>query len=291
MILAQTFPEKAKKYLASALETAAFLRETLYDEKAGTIKRVFRERPGTVDGFCDDYAFLIHGLIELYQATFDPQFLQWAESLQERQIALFHDPTSSGFFATPSTQTDLILRLKDGLDSQEPSINGVTSRNLLALSTLLNKPEYQELATSTIQAFSIEILQHPFLFTSMLPGIVTLNLGCRSCVIAGNPSDPEVERQLAKVRCELVPDLYITFVNMEKVDGDDEGTGWLLERNELLKAAADKVRKTGKAFVEVCAGGRCEIVGQVERAESRASETGEAILGMGDLVEVIRALE
>src|SRR5690606_34543743 len=188
--LSAIHPEKAKKYLDSAIETANFLRDTLYDENTNIIKRVFRERPGTVDGFADDYCFLIHGLIELYQATFDPQYLQWAEALQQRQIDLFHDPEAGGFFATPSTQTDLILRLKDGLDSQEPSINGLSSRNLLGLSTLLDKPEWKELALSTIQAFSIEILQHPSLFTSMLPAIVNLTLGPRSCIIAGNPSDP-----------------------------------------------------------------------------------------------------
>lgn len=200
----------------------------------------------------------------------------------ETQNELFYDDNSGGFFATPSDSKDLILRLKDGMDSQEPSINGISANNLRRLATLLGDDEYQKRALATTSAFSAEILQHPFLFISMMPSIVTDNLGARSILMAGNPLDPAIEKQLSKVRSEgLHSDVDVIFVNMEKWEENDEGLRWLAERNPTVKAAAEYVRKHGKAFVEVCAAGRCEMV---ETAPKEGFD-------MGDVLEVLKGME
>lgn len=106
--------EKANKYRENAVQAAAFIRKNLYDEKTGALKRVYRGGPGETTGFADDYAYLIHGLIHLYEATFDVSHLRWASELQKKQIDSFWDPVTGGFFATEDSASDLILRLKDG---------------------------------------------------------------------------------------------------------------------------------------------------------------------------------
>lgn len=75
-------PTLATKFTEAALNAASFLREELYDEQSETMKRVYREGPGETPAFADDYAFLISGLIDLYEATFDDSFLKWADTLQ-----------------------------------------------------------------------------------------------------------------------------------------------------------------------------------------------------------------
>jgi len=83
-------PVKSKEFLSSALATARFIRENLYDEQTKTLYRVWREGRGDTQGFADDYAFLIEGLIDLYEATFDEKWLQWADDLQRTYELLIH---------------------------------------------------------------------------------------------------------------------------------------------------------------------------------------------------------
>ena len=93
---------------------------------------------------------------------------------------------SSGFFSTESTATDLILRLKDGMDNAEPSANGISAQNLCRLSGMLEDDSYGERARQTWLAFEPELMEHPFLFTSTLPAIVVDALGLRSVVLVGH---------------------------------------------------------------------------------------------------------
>lgn len=81
-VLQPTDTAASEKYLKAATDAAAFIKKELYDAKTGTMKRVYREGPGDAPAFADDYAFLISGLLDLYEATFDDTHLQWAEKLQ-----------------------------------------------------------------------------------------------------------------------------------------------------------------------------------------------------------------
>ena len=73
---------------------------------------MFRETP--VEGFSDDYSFLIHGLLALYEASLDEQWLQWAAELQEKQNELLWDDEAGGYFEG-GEQSKLLLRLKQGI--------------------------------------------------------------------------------------------------------------------------------------------------------------------------------
>ena len=85
VVLEDVDPERAVACRQAAEKAVAFIKRELYDEKSGTIWRIFREGRGETPGFVDDYAFLIRGLIDLYEATFDDAHLQWAEKLQGRK--------------------------------------------------------------------------------------------------------------------------------------------------------------------------------------------------------------
>jgi len=75
-------PAKAEECRTAAEKAVAFIKEELYDSSSKTLWRVYREGRGDAPGFCDDYAFFTQGLIDLYEATFDDQYLEFADTLQ-----------------------------------------------------------------------------------------------------------------------------------------------------------------------------------------------------------------
>ncbi|RPA99950.1 hypothetical protein L873DRAFT_1681898 [Choiromyces venosus 120613-1] len=258
-------------YRKNAEEAVSFIRKNLYDEKTGILKRVYREGPGETDGFSDDYAFLISGLLSMYEATFDLEYLQWADMLQQKQIDVFWDAENGGFFSTSEGASDLILRLKDGLDSQEPSTNGVSANNLFRLGTLLGDSKLEEYAQQTCSAFSTELLQHPFLFSSFMPAIVASNLGMRSVVLAGGPEDPTVEKHLKRLRSKLLTNTTLVQLDPAKKDSLE----WLLNRNDLHKELLKVATKdSGKPVVQVCEGTKCLDAFDTGDIESVLEELG-----------------
>jgi uncharacterized protein YyaL (SSP411 family) len=236
-------PQKSKEYLAAAEKAASFLHQELYNEDSKTLIRVYREGPGDAPGFADDYAYLISGLIDLYQATFDDSYLRWADDLQQTQLKMFWDMQHLGFFSTPEHQTDLIMRLKDGMDNAEPGTNGVSAQNLDRLGALLEDENYTKKARETASAFEAEIMQHPFLFPSMMDAVVAGRLGIRHVVITGEGD--RVEQWLKRYRER--PQGLGTVSRVGKGLGK-----WLKERNELVISMDES-----KEGVMLCENGAC----------------------------------
>ena len=166
-------------------------------------------------------------------------------SISETQISLFWDEKKFGFFSTPANQPDILLRLKDALDNSEPSTNGLSAQNLFRLSSLLEDAEYAKLASKTTSAFEAEILQHPFLFTSMMESIVAVRLGWRSIVVTGEGED--IESVVKHARSNIKGRQTIARL---KSNG-----GWLQQRNPLLKEL-----DATKARVQVCESGTCRLL-------------------------------
>lgn len=234
-------PTKASECIEAAISAVVFIKKELFDPKSKTLYRVYREGRGSMLGLCDDYAFLIHGLIDLYEATFDDSYLEFADILQKRQNELFMSPDSSGFYTTPSPHPpDLLMRLKSGMDAAEPSSNNISARNLYRLSSLLDDPFYFEKAKETVQAFEAEVEQFPFTFSGMLGSVVMGRLGLKGIILTG-----ESNEMLKRLRQTLRPNSTVVAL------GKGKGS-WLTERNDLLKRV--DAEKDG---VMVCEGGAC----------------------------------
>jgi uncharacterized protein YyaL (SSP411 family) len=254
-------PQRSSTYMAAAEKAANFIQKELYNSSSKTLTRVYREGPGDAPGFADDYAYLISGLIDLYEATFNTAYLQWADDLQQSQLRLFWDKERLGFFSTPENQTDLIMRLKDGMDNAEPGTNGVSARNLDRLSALLEDEEYAKKARDTVSAFEAEIMQHPFLFPSMMDAVVTGKLGMRHIVVTGKGE--RVDQWLKWYRKR--PAGLSTVSRVDAESGD-----WLKKRNPLVKSMDG-----GREGVMVCENGACR------------EELG---MGMGELEDAVPQL-
>lgn len=236
-------PTRSKEYLTAAERAASFISAELYNSRSKTLIRVYREGPGDAPAFADDYAYLISGLIDLYETTFNDTHLSWADSLQQTQIRLFWDKERLGFFSTPDNQTDLIMRLKDGMDNAEPGTNGVSARNLDRLAALLEDSTYAQMARDTASAFEAEIMQHPFLFPSMMDAVVAGKLGVRHTVITGEGE--RVDEWLKRYRER--PGGLGTVSRLGKGLGS-----WIRQRNALVASL-----ETEKEGIMVCEGGAC----------------------------------
>lgn len=234
-------PAKASECLEAAISAVVFIKKELFDPETKTLYRVYREGRGSTPGLCDDYAFFIHGLIDLYEATFDDSYLEFADILQKQQNELFTSSDSPGFYTTPSPHPpDLLMRLKSGMDAAEPSSNNISARNLYRLSSMLDDASYFEKAKETIEAFEAEVEQFPYTFSGMLGSVITGRLGLKGVVLTGNSKE-----MLKRLRQTVRPNSTVLAL------GQGKGP-WLRERNDLLKHM--DVEKDG---IMVCEGGAC----------------------------------
>lgn len=237
----------ASAYLSGAERAAACIREHLFDSKTSTLRRVYREGPGETPGFADDYAFLVSGLIDLYEATFDDVYLQWADTLQQTQIHLFWDAEDHGFFSTPADQPDILIRTKDVVDNAEPGTNGVSAWNLLRLGSLFNDSGYEEKGRQTIAAFASDLMQHPGAYSGLLSAATAAHLGFKGLLVVGEGE--LASAAVKKSRESVKPGWTVLRV------GKGAKSEWLKSRNELLLELDET-----KEMVQLCEGKSCRLL-------------------------------
>ncbi|MBI2981054.1 MAG: thioredoxin domain-containing protein [Deltaproteobacteria bacterium] len=153
-----------ERYLTAAQKAAGFVRHNLYTAAATgrspLLMRRYRDREAKYEATLEDYAFLIHGLLALYESDFDPKWIQWAKELQEKQDQQFRDERGGGYFMTPKG-TELIVRKKEFHDGAIPSGNSITALNLLRLHDLLLNQDYYKNAERLFSAASPSLSRYP----------------------------------------------------------------------------------------------------------------------------------
>ena len=117
------------------------------------LSRSYRNGKAAIDAYAEDYACLIFGLLELFQADPDPMWLEWAITLQHRQDELFWDEAGAGWFSTTGNDPSVLLRMKEDYDGAEPTASSVSVMNLLVLSHLVDEPVWTERIDRTLRAF------------------------------------------------------------------------------------------------------------------------------------------
>jgi uncharacterized protein YyaL (SSP411 family) len=123
----------AEGYLQDAQRAARFAREQLWQPSSRTLLRRYREGSAGVEAYAEDYAYLVWGLLELFQADGDADWLEWAVTLQARQNELFWDPIDGGWFSTTGKDASVLLRLKEDYDGAEPAASSVSGPGVLRM--------------------------------------------------------------------------------------------------------------------------------------------------------------
>ena len=157
-------------YVAAARKAAGFIRAHLVDEAGGLLHR-YRDGQAVITGNAGDYACMIMGLIELYRTTYDTDLLEWAVALQAKMDTGFWDQDGGGYFFTTDGETQLPVRPKELHDGALPSSNSVALSNLILLSRLTGKSQWEERAHQLAQAFAPLAGRQPAAFTHFFNGL------------------------------------------------------------------------------------------------------------------------
>jgi uncharacterized protein len=180
--------ELAGSYLESAERAASFVRHSLWDADRGVLRRRYRDGEAGIDGYAEDYASIIFGLIELFQAGGDPGWLAWAIDLQRHQDRLFWDEESGGWFSTAGTDPAVLLRMKEDYDGAEPAASSVSVLNLLTLAHLVGGGGEESRIRRTLAAFGERLAKYGRVVPLMSAALSTWHAGVSQIVIVG--SDP-----------------------------------------------------------------------------------------------------
>src|SRR5207249_5017870 len=127
-----------------------------------------------INAYLDDYAFFVHGLLCLHEASADKRWLEFAQSLTDDMVRYYLDPDHGGFFYTANDHEKLFARAKDQYDGVQPSGNSVAARNFVRLWLKTGKARYRELAEKTIKTFSANLKANPAGLTTMAEALALL---------------------------------------------------------------------------------------------------------------------
>jgi uncharacterized protein len=217
-------------YLETATRAAEFIRANLYDESRQVLFRSYREGRGEVEGFADDYAFVIQGLLDLYEASFEIRWLKFALELQGQMDTLFLDNENGGYFTVTGHDSNILLRMKEDNDSAEPAASSVAALNLARLAAIRNDAELLARAKKTVNAFARQVAHFPSALPQMLVAFDFLEGSPRQIVIAGDFDSPETKALLAEGHRHFLPNKVLLLA-----DGA-EGQSYLGETNEAIRA-------------------------------------------------------
>jgi uncharacterized protein YyaL (SSP411 family) len=176
-------------YRNAAEKNLAFLQAKLWDAKTKTLYHRWRDGERDNVQLLDAYAFLLSGVISLYEATLEPKHLEFAVALAESLIAKFYDGGQGGFWQSATGAKDLILRVKEDYDGAEPSGNSVAILALLKLGALTERKDFTSAAEKSLRLFSDRLQQMPHAVPYMLLGLDFSLEELRRVVIASGPAD------------------------------------------------------------------------------------------------------
>jgi len=240
------------RYRNAAASAAEFVLSKMQQD--GRLLRSYRNGRAHLMAYIDDYAFMIEGLIGLYEITGALRWLNEAARLTETAIRYYWDEADAGFFFTASDHEQLIVRSKISTDNAIYSGNSVMAMNLLKLHVLLDRPsqnnDLRDKATAILCRFSGAAQQNPFAHERMLCAVEAWHQGFQEIAIAGSPDDPRSQ--------ELVRTVYGTYLPNKVVALLDPSWPNAQEIARRVPLLAGKKMIDGKPAAYVCRNYTCQ---------------------------------
>jgi len=238
------------RYLEAAENSAKFILTKLV-QKNGHLLRTHRAGKSHLNACLEDYSYFITGLIELYQANFDPYWLTEANRLNQIMIDQFWDTENGGFFFTGKDHPKLIVRSKSAYDGATPSGASMAVHVLLRLAILLNQPDLKEKAETTFALYNDNMKTAPSGSAQMLCGVDFLLDTPKEIAIVGDPSSEQTQEILRNIHRRFVPNKVIALLNPNAKDKQ--------KIEELIPLLANKTSIAGKTTIYVCQNYACQL--------------------------------
>jgi uncharacterized protein YyaL (SSP411 family) len=244
---AQAFGEP--EYVEAARRAADFILGNIR-KPDGRLWHRYRDGQVGVEANLDDYAFLVWGLIELYEAVFNTKYLEAALDLTGNMVRHFWDEHGGGLYLTPDDGESLLVRKKEIYDGAIPSGNSVAMLNLLRLGRMTANSELEEKAAKIGRAFSGSVKQLPSAYTQLM---VALDFGigpCYEVVIAGNAKAEDTKAMVKALGTRFLPNKVVLL----NPDGRES-----LEIAKLAEFTRNQSSIGGKATAYVCMNYNCKL--------------------------------
>jgi uncharacterized protein YyaL (SSP411 family) len=237
------------EYADAARRAADFVLQKLRRPDGRLLHR-YRHGEAALPGYVDDYAFLIWGLIELYEATFQVSYLREALVLTDDMLGLFWDEGQGGLYFTGDDGEELIARTKQVYDGAVPSGNSVAALNLLRLGRMTMRPELEEKAKQLLESFGGQVGQSPTGFSQFLIALDFALGPSKEIVVAGDVSAKDTQEMLQAIRRRFLP----RKVLIQHPQGE-EGGGI----EQIVPMIQHQVAIDGKATAYVCENYACQM--------------------------------
>jgi hypothetical protein len=206
-----------KQYTTAAINNFNFIRQNLWSAPSaphttGTLYHRWRDGARDQVELLETYAFYLEGVIHLYEATLQPAYLEFAVPLAEAMLEKFYDRENGGFWQSPLSATDLILRLKDDYDGAEPSGNSVATLALLKLAAHTGQEKFQTAATHTLQLVAHRLQTQPGAQAYLLQALDFWLTTPQRIVITGDPATPACQELLRTAHQVYQPNKIVSGV-------------------------------------------------------------------------------
>ena len=245
---ASALDDRRGTYLSAAGRAADFLDSALVDPAQGSLCRSWCAGVLSGPAVAEDYACLVQGLLDLYEATFEVRRLDRAIALQHAMDALFWDPIEGGYFNSAEGAADVIVRLKEDYDGAEPAPGSVAALNLLRLSDLAGDESMRARARQVLAALRPRWQETPHALPQLLCALEPALEPPRHAILTGDPASPAARDLLAVLRS--TPGPRRTLVALDAPGA----RAWFAARAPAIDAPA---AVAGAPAIHLCEAGAC----------------------------------
>jgi uncharacterized protein len=239
-----------EKYRNAAIKCSSFILKNLWNEKENVLYHRFRNGDVRFSGTLDDYAFFIKALLDLYETTFDEQYIKHALKIYDNAYNRFYDMENSGFFDTEPSAPDIILKTKDIYDGAEPSGNAIMIENIFRLGYITDNNDLLSIAENSIKYFYPDINKLPFSSPQMLNNIILHKSTPKEILFTGDLEKADVKAIIKYINGKYIPFKILIHANKEiekyspyikKIINDYESIKVYVCENQSCKLPVDNI--------------------------------------------------
>jgi uncharacterized protein YyaL (SSP411 family) len=235
------------RYIEAAEKSTQFILKHL-KRKDGRLLHRFRDKEAAILGTLEDYAFFVHGLIDLYEATLKIEYLKEAMLLNEEMIKLFWDDQNGGFFFTGEDSEQILFRQKEIYDGAIPSGNSFACLNLARLGSFNPDNQWSEKAQRLFAVFSSEISRRSSSYAQMLMAVDYYQGPNAEVVFSSKEENKEVKEFQAEFYNHFLPSAVLIFRSDQEIKSI----------SSLVPFVENQVTKDGLLTVYVCENRVCK---------------------------------
>ena len=198
-----------ENYITAAEKSYAFIKTKMFDENMNLMHR-YREGNSSIKANLDDYTFLTWGLIELYQTTYNDEYIAMAIDLTKSSLNYFWDKNDGAFYFS-NNPDDLISNTKEFYDGAIPSGNSVMLHNLIMLSRIASEPKFEEYASRIIGSAPEAVASAPYGFSFLLSSFLFVTGSSFEIIIVGQKDSEDTSNILQILNNLYLPNIVIIF--------------------------------------------------------------------------------